>query len=364
MKKLYSLLFITISSLGSLLAQPTLTVANFTQTIGDSQLFYDADSNAVINTTTGENVIFDYSNLLGSGGIRTQYILDPTSTTFGSEYPNATLSDSTQGSPVNKNYSKLNSTDSLTKEGTVASVPTYGTIVGKYDMNPEISMKFPFNYGDNYVDDYAGNFTVDAAIPVTTAGNGNAIVNADGWGTLLLPMGVSIDSVLRVKTTEFLVTDTIILGFPINLTILPITISGETINYYKPSLSNFPLLAIIRGSYRQEDNVLDSTQYILSQYQLAPLNTEELVNEELKSSLFPNPTTSNVTTLTLDLKENNTVSVSIFNTIGQNVNTIFNGALTKGENELQLNTTNFSRGIYYVNIIIGNQTSTKKLIIE
>jgi hypothetical protein len=57
-------------------------------------------------------------------------------------------------------------------------------------------------------------------------------------------------------------------------------------------------------------------------------------------------------------------NVSIFNNLGQNVYPIFNDELAKGENKLKINTANFSKGIYYLNITMGNQTSTKKLIIE
>jgi hypothetical protein len=364
MKNIYFILIISISSIGSAVAQPILTSANFAQNINESQLFYVADSISVINTTIGADVIFDYSGLEGYGNTKTQYVIDPTSTTYGSSYPSATLADSTQGTPVNKNYVSINGTDSLTKEGIVAEVDGFGTVIGQYNLNPEIMMKFPFSYGDSYTDNYSGSFTVQTAVPVTTEGNGNAIVNADSWGTLKLPMGVSIDSVLRVKTTEYLITDTISLGPPSNLTIPPITISGEYINYYKPSLSSFPLLTIIKGSYNQGENILDSTQNILSQYPLEIPNSVQLINEQVKSSLFPNPTNSNATTLTLDLKENKAVSVSILNSLGQNVNTVFSGSLNKGENGIKINTTNLSKGIYFINITIDQQLITKKLMVE
>ncbi len=102
MKKLYISLITILSTASIIVAQPTLTQSNFTPIIGDAQLYYIADTNTVINTTTGANVTFDYSGLQGYGVTQTQYTLDPTSTTFSSVFPNANLADSTEGYAVNK----------------------------------------------------------------------------------------------------------------------------------------------------------------------------------------------------------------------------------------------------------------------
>jgi hypothetical protein len=364
MKKIYISLITILGSASIAIAQPTLTSSNYTSSIGDSKLYYVADTNTVINTTTGANVNFDYSGLQGYGVTQTQYTLDPTTTTYASDFTNATLADSTEGYATNKNYIRLNGTDSITKEGIVADVPTYGTVVGKYNVNPEITMKFPFNYGDIYFDDYAGVFTINAIVPVNTDGNGNVTVNADGWGTLLLPQGVSITSVLRVKTTEYLVTDAIVLPFPFNTTIDPITISAENINYYKPSLSNFPIVSVVSGSYTQNGVVIDSSRAIISQYPLSLItNIDEIVNID-NISLYPNPSTNETTTLTFTLKENTPSTISIYNNLGQNVKSVFNGQLNQGVNKLNIETTDLTKGIYFVNLTIGDKTTIKKLIIE
>ena len=263
MKKIY-LTLITLLSLSAIsIAQPILTPANFTPSVGDLQLYYVADTNTVIDNTTGANVIFDYSNMAGYGLTQTQYIVNPTTTTFASDFTSSTTADTTGGFAINKNYSQVHGTDSITKTGIVANIPTYGTVVGKYDVDPEITMKFPFSYPNTYFDNYSGSFTVSG---VTANGAGNATVNADAWGTLLLPHGVSIDSVLRVKTSEYLITDTIVIPFVI--TINPITVIGENINYYKPSLSKFPLLSIVNGSYTQDNNIIDTSSAFICQYPL------------------------------------------------------------------------------------------------
>ena len=364
MKKIYISLLTILGFSAISIAQPTLTSSNFSLNIGESQLFYVADTNTVINTLTGANVTFDYSALQGYGVTQTQYTLDPATTNFTTVFPSATLADSTEGYPINKNYMQLHSTDSLTKTGIVANIPTYGTVIGKYDANPETTMKFPFNYLDIYFDNYAGEFTVNAAVPVNTPGNGNVTVSADAWGTLLLPNGVSISDVIRIKTTEYLITDAIILPFPFNTTINPITISGVNINYYKPSISKYPLLSIVNGSYTQDNAIIDSSSAIISQYPLTLITGIDEVNSISTISLFPNPSKNGTSNLTVSLKESNKVSIELFNSVGQNIATILNKTLPQGVNNIKLNTSKLSAGIYFVNISVNNTLTTKKLIIE
>lgn len=364
MKKIYLSLFAIIGSASFILAQPTLTPANFAPSVGESQFYNIADTNSVLDNTTGANVTFDYTGLQGYGQTQTQYSIDPSTTTFASTFPNATIADTTAGYEINKNYNRLNGTDSITKVGIVADVPGYGTVVGEYNFDPEITMKFPFVYGDIYFDNYAGEFEM-VSNGVTTEGEGNVTVSADAWGTLLLPMGVSIDSVIRVKTIEYLETDTIIIGFPpFGTTILPIVISAENINYYKPSISKYPLVSFVSGSYTQDNAVIDSSRGIITQY---PIGLITSVNDIVlfdKVSLYPNPSNKQTTTLTFNLKENTTSNISIFNNLGQKVMSVFNGSLNQGVNKLSIKTDGFSKGIYFVKLIIGENTITKKLIIE
>jgi hypothetical protein len=364
MKKIYAFLLFSACCYVTIIAQPTLNSSNAIQNIGDSKEFYVADSNSVISNEIGNNVIFDYSNLKGYGNTKNIYILDPTNTPYSDEYPDATIADSTEGVAINKNYSRLNGTTSLTKEGIVAEIGDYGAVVGKYDIDPEIAMKFPFKYGDSFTDNYVGNFKVNAIVPVSTEGRGTANVAANAWGTLKLPLGISIDSVLVIETTEYLTTDTIFLGFPFNIDFLPFIITGKSINYYKPSLSNYPLLSIITGSYRQEGSIIDSTLNILSQYPLGQPTAIRELSETVSTKLYPNPSNNQDATLQLKITERKQVLVSVLNNLGQNIETVFDGILNPGEKELKIDTKNLSKGIYIIRINMENQVSSRKLIVE
>ncbi|PCJ24071.1 MAG: hypothetical protein COA97_10505 [Flavobacteriales bacterium] len=360
MKKLYTILAILLCCNLLSIAQPTLTSSNYIPFIGDAQLYYIADTNSVVAPIIGANVTFNYAGIRGYGQTQTQYIVDPTTTTYTSDFLTATYTDTTGGFPINKNYKKTELTDSLTNIGLVADISTYGTVIIKYDQDPETIMKFPFNYTDNYADAYSGTFTVQG---VNTIGNGTATVIADAWGTLLLPNNISIDSVLRIKTIEYLITDTIFITVPIPITILPVEINAEYINYYKPSISKFPLLSFVSGTYTQDNNTLDSSRIIISQYPMYGVGIDEL-NENIDVNISPNPTNKNYTTLSFELANNASVIVTVFNNLGQKVSDVFNGNLEHGENKLKVLTANLSKGLYFISVRIDKKTITKKMIIE
>ncbi len=354
MKKL--VLTILITSIGIIaLAQPILNKANFIPVVGDSQLYHIADTNSVLDNTTGANVIFDYSGLRTYGQTQTLYYVDPTITTYSSDFPSATYSDTTGGISINKSYNQ-DFTDSLDIIGLVLDINSYGTVIAKFDDNPEIIMKFPFGYGDSYSDDYGGQFT-SPAVPLPTSGNGVVTVSADAWGTLKLPMDADIDSVLRVVRVENLVTDTIHLQ-PLLPDILPIPINATQINYYKPSISKSPLISFTVAEVNG-----DTTVSVLSQYDMFGVGIEEF-NDDFKAEIFPNPTTKEGATLSFNLEDNEFVKVDLLNAVGQQILMIFEGNMRKGKQQINIKTSNLSKGLYYVNLNTNNHIITKKLIIK
>lgn len=354
MKNIY-LTFLGLGLALASLAQPTLTSTNHAPLVGDNQLYYIADSNSVIDNTTGANVTFDYSTLAGYGMTQTSYYVDPSTTTYSSYFPTATYADTTLGSPENKRYGQLVSTDSLVNNGMVLDINTFGvTIVEFFD--PEKTMTYPFTYGGSFTDTFSGQFT-SVDYNTTTNGNGTVDVNADAWGTLLLPNSVSIPNVLRVVQFDSLVTDTIQLPFPLPA-ILPITIKGKIINYYEPSVSKYPLLSIIDAEIAG-----DSSRTVISQYAMPMVGVDELENK-FNLTVYPNPIANENATLKFELTTAEKVEVTILNQLGQELKNVFTGNMQPGMNTLTIETANLSKGIYFVSTLIGEQKITKKLIVQ
>jgi hypothetical protein len=82
----------------------------------------------------------------------------------------------------------------------------------------------------------------------------------------------------------------------------------------------------------------------------------------LSSFIYPNPTKENAT-LAIDLKENNSVTITVYSLVGALVKTqIVNASV--GANNITIDLSNLTTGMYLANVKVGNSISTKKIIIE
>ena len=79
--------------------------------------------------------------------------------------------------------------------------------------------------------------------------------------------------------------------------------------------------------------------------------------------IYPNPTQGNAT-LEITLVKDSKINVSIFDISGKEIANVLNGNLNAGENELEINTSNFSNGIYYTKISGENTVKTIKFIVS
>ncbi len=81
-----------------------------------------------------------------------------------------------------------------------------------------------------------------------------------------------------------------------------------------------------------------------------------------KSILYPNPA-KNSSGLYIELKNNSDVTINVYSIVGELLKTIKTNGVV-GENNIAIDLTNLSSGIYMVNVIVGSEMSTKKLVIE
>ena len=77
---------------------------------------------------------------------------------------------------------------------------------------------------------------------------------------------------------------------------------------------------------------------------------------------FPNPA-NDATTIIVALKEASNFEVTFYNSIGQLVDTYKVNGHT-GSNEINVDLGNFSKGIYFYNVKVGNSVVTKKLVVQ
>jgi hypothetical protein len=141
---------------------------------------------------------------------------------------------------------------------------------------------------------------------------------------------------------------------------LPITVSNN---------DNVPLIQGGTNKHWYNSAILnfDNEQYVqfpctLAMLDPAQVGIAERLNQIVSSSLYPNPTKSQVN-LSMTLKNSSKVHVEIFSITGERVkDTSYNG--TTGDNTFDVDLQDLSKGVYMTKITVKDGGVTKKLIIE
>ena len=92
-----------------------------------------------------------------------------------------------------------------------------------------------------------------------------------------------------------------------------------------------------------------------------------LVNQQFSLhniSIYPNPSSSQTTTLALELKAQEDVTIIIYNLLGEQVYAEHKANLATGKNVFTINTGSLARGMYNVAVVSGKEIITHKLILE
>ena len=119
-------------------------------------------------------------------------------------------------------------------------------------------------------------------------------------------------------------------------------------------------------SYHYELRAVDlaNASYVLATLDGVPASGAAVVTEYALHQNFPNPFNPS-TRIAFDLLENNTVTLSVFNAVGQKVATLLSGAaMNRGQHTVAFDATNLPTGLYFYSIEIGSEYSaTKKMLL-
>lgn len=167
-------------------AQPTLTASGNLPTAG---LNVTIQTGSMVNVgVAGANQLWDYSTFASTGVATGSYAACPATAGCGS-FPGATLV-VTDGNGL-KIYYKTSST-AMANAGYVT--PAAPIVYSDVDD----ALRFPFSYGNAYVDPFVANFTTNG---IAVKRFGTDSVTADAWGKLITPFG-TYNNVLRVKQVQ------------------------------------------------------------------------------------------------------------------------------------------------------------------
>lgn len=103
--------------------------------------------------------------------------------------------------------------------------------------------------------------------------------------------------------------------------------------------------------------------YIAGKCGVGPLSNDDVMDINFSYNIYPNPA-ADLATIHLDLETPNTVSYTITNSLGQVVMNAAETKMNEGTNDITVNTSQMSAGMYFVNLQVGNRIIKAKLSVQ
>ncbi len=329
-KSIFLSLFGALLSLSICAQSPVLTNQMISPIAGESFVFNEIDTTNV--GTSGENQLWDYSNLVPFDDAPLMYIT--TEETMHPQYfPGANVASADENMCMFEFYQKSN--DKLSYVGIYMD----GLIM--YFDDYKDALHYPFAYGDSFEDTFSTQYEQSTAMHHRI---GTINAEADAYGTLMLPWG-TLDGVLRVKTIEEM-TDT----FSFNNNPFEYHYNYETYAYYKPGIRE-PVLEFMYATINGGDTQL--TGHYISE---AVVNSIASIQEN-EMKLYPNPVDNQ---LTIETKLSSPITYcSITDAKGK---LIWEDSQPVLPGAKSLPVENLVTGVYFVKIIAGDEFFIRKFI--
>lgn len=336
MKKFYLFLVFFIS-VGTVFGQFLMKSETHILKTGDKHYFNI--TNNVEPGDNGANIVWDFSNLEYNSAF-TSFMYGSNETEKASSIPEA---NSVLEEFGNLFYFKV-SDGIIEQYGTV----TKNNTITKFD-KPFVKMVFPFNYGDTYSGDFSG--TIEGNNDYKATFIGTYLLEADAYGTLLLPNNVIVNNTVRIKTVK----EQCYNGKKCNC---------KTISYkwYAQDI-RYPVLTIIQSSSSNGTKTF-RTAYYSKVETIEPEKSEKLLNSEfISANVYPNPFDGEFTIDYTLLQESNVV-IEIYDNTGKRV-VLKSKNLQKPGSYTETITKDIigeQLGIYHLRINAGNQIISKTII--
>jgi hypothetical protein len=333
MKKIVLLSGFISIAFGNLYSQPTITNQYHSLKAGsDNQMIY---TNYADPGQSGADLIWNFGSLPYKQ-LFTGFLYESAGSEVGLLFTSANIELSEFGSRFffNVSNSQIEEWGGSTEDGRIQS---------KYFI-PSIKMKYPFSYGQSFSGTFSGNTIVDRVISGDISGDYS--VEADAYGTLILPGNHYFENTLRVKSEK---------NYTSNIGRKEQQVSVTTFRWYDQA-HRYPLLVLT------EYSILSNNETKV--YHQAAFNNNSVTGPkpivEEGVVLFPNPSASELL-MRLDAMEIGTVNIEIYNALGARVRSFQRDASHTGS--LQFDLTDEVRGLQpasYIMIIKTGLSIIKK----
>lgn len=323
------LLLLFLCSMATAYAQPVLTTAQLPQDQDGVKHTYLDWQNLTVGPG-GANVTWDYSaavpnGFLDSGKYEIPLFVPPSNYPFNMAYR---FRHSYNGNSPNVDYFDyfIITPDSLTRAGMDHNIADFHPVSFK---NPAPMLRFPMTYGDAWHESIGGEHQ---SIIGPRDFEGISYVDADGYGTLILP-NATLNNVLRVHVIDTFIQNGSRFEF------------ASTYYFFQPQ-QRYPVLVHCNRNYDMAYAWIGSN--------FVPTGVEEGI--KLSAQIYPNPAHHEVR-IHWDSPES-TGMLTIINLKGQVVrkSTIHNDE-THSIKDLQ-------QGMYFLDVTLGNgQRIREKLLV-
>ena len=325
MKK--SLLFLCLLS-SSVFAQMD---QNNEPSYGSTRLMYVCDSNATsFSSITGNNVVWDYSQLPGVGTLTKSVSLD----TIDITTDDAAFVGSTKKYSIGTNLKTFynSSIASRVSQGFIYTDAGLGNIKAIWDTDDQKIANYPFVLGDFLNDSFSG--TITTTNTGTTVANGISYATIDGVGTLKLQQSIH-NNVTRYHIKDSLTTN--VFGATVALV-------RDWYEYYDLTTGNYLPLFILINLKIASPFVNNETSLVLSSDQpLTFVGLNEVTG--LSHKVYPNPVTD-----ILNFNVTGKISTILISSL--------DGKTLKTTTESSIDVSDLTSGLYIYKAIVDNEVST------
>jgi hypothetical protein len=348
MKNIILTAFLYIASV-SLMAQNSLTYRNNALLPGDS--FVSREIQFTEPGPSGPNQIWDFSKIRYTGKVPVVSVeSSPSQKLAGIGETNVAFNDNGYEYILTSNENGIEERGYINKESKLSLVYT----------DPVIKMKYPFFYGGQFTDKYAGNAWYNEKSHVELSGD--FTVEADAFGTLILP-DLVLKNVLRLKTVKKGVQIT---------TCGTSQINSVRYFWYAPGY-RYPVLnmSINENRYYGRDTVVTRSAYENLQ-QPRTANTlagtaevqDQVENGDVSVIIFPNPFSEKLT-YNYFLRKQLPVSIELYDMSGKyKIRLAKNQVEPEGlhSGELDGLTLGLKPGVYYIRFTFDKQVVVSKVV--
>jgi hypothetical protein len=341
MKTYKYLLFALIFSIaGAVQAQTVLKYQSHALQSGDNHHFKICEN--VKPGSSGANQIWDFSDLVDQEDL-VSHMLIASDQDDANNFPASNVVIEEFG---NNFFFEVE--DNIVKQ---YGLQTKSNSIIKYD-EPFVKMVFPFSYGDTYQGPFSGQI-INGTYTNSVTGNYN--LEADAYGTIILPGDITVKDVIRLKTTR-----TMSYG----------NCGASTSITYRWYCDNvrYPLLTIITHvSGKQEKTT--RTAYYADLDEIKDKNEQPkeggsfVKGQKINLNVYPNPF-SKEANLKYKLKKQANVVIKLYNNKGKEVLTVVDQKQEKGQytEVITEKSSDLPAGLYTLKAVVDNEVITKQII--